>query len=304
MADMDKTALQLGANMTTTELTVQTTQLSQVCEASKSVCKTIRFGSEFCMYNLPNLDEIKTAYKTAYEAGKSFTYITPRLSDDAISEVRKHLTLLNSFGSVKVVANDFGTLRVMRELSNLKPHLGRQLVYTPSRCPWKQISEQDVNIFTKKKLEQIFYQTSLNYLPSIKFFKELGVTGLDIDWIPQLFRNLDQLTQNKLNVSVHLQAVPVAITRKCHTSRFQGEELEHCSKKCISEAYSMENSQLKTSLFLLGNAVFRMEEPKSSDVSELKRSGIAELVVTMSPLTNILSAAQLDAFAHKIKVFN
>jgi len=300
MAGVDKTILQLGSDLM--ELTAQVTRLSQVKEASRSACQRIRFGSEFCMYNLPTIEEIKTAHKITTDAVKEFVYVTPRLADSAMDKVRQQLILLNNLGSNTVVANDLGTLRIIRRLPNLKPHLGRQLVYTPSRCPWKQITEQSVNILAKKKLEQIFYQTNLNYEPTINFFKDMGVVGVDVDWIPQLFKNLSLLQQNQLKVSVHLQTIPVAITRKCHTARFHGEgDLEHCSKRCGKDAYSMENDILKTSLLLHGNVVFRNMEPKRTDVRELAQSGVTELVITMSPITTILSKAQLDDLIQHIQ---
>jgi hypothetical protein len=141
-------------------------------------------------------------------------------------------------------------------LPSLKLALGRQLVYTPSRCPWNQITEQSVNIFTKRKVSQIFYQTALNYQPTIDFYRGLGAIGADVDWIPEMFSNLNFLIRNGLPVSVHMHSIPVAITRKCHMARFLGEEdLDRCSRPCHTKAYSMENEYLGIDMVVLGNTV-------------------------------------------------
>jgi hypothetical protein len=284
------------------EIAVQAGNLPQLKEALGSTCQRVRFGSEFCMYALPTAENLKTAYEAVTDAGKGFAYVTPRLADLGMDKVREHLVLLNDLGDASVVANDLGTLHVLRGLSNLKPHLGRQLVYTPSRCPWKEITEEVASIFVKRKVKRIFYQTALNYGPTVEFFKALGVLGADVDWIPDLFEGLNFLSRNGLRVSVHLHAVPAAITRKCHSARFLGEEsLERCSRPCYTRAYSMENDTLKTSLFLHGNAVFRLKEPERKALGRLKEGGVAELVLDMGPLTGIRSHAQIESLVRSLR---
>ena len=283
------------------ELVAQVTDPSLLKEATASSCNKIRFGSEFCMYALPPLNRLKTAYEDTTSSGREFIYVTPRLADAAMDKVREHLALLNDLGGAVVVANDLGTIRVLRELPRLKLYLGRQLVYTPSRSPWKEITEQMVNIFAKRNVKRIFYQTALNYEPTIEFFKGLGAIGADIDWIPECFNDLGFLTRNKLQVSVHLQLVPAAITRKCHMARFLGvEDLESCPRPCYSKAYSMENDLLKTETYLHGNAVFRRMEPNRKTAKELVKHGVNDLVVSMNPLTGITSREQLDDVARSL----
>lgn len=285
------------------EITVQAMNLSQLKEAVYSTCHRVRYGSEFCMYSLPTAESLRTAYKAAADAGKRFSYVTPRLADIAMDKIREHLILLNTLGEATVVANDLGTLRVLKRLSNLKPHLGRQLVYTPSRCPWKEITEEVVSIFVKRKVKRVFYQTSLNYGPTIDFFKSLGAVGVDVDWVPDLFDSLGFLVKSGLQVSVHTYAVPAAITRKCHTARLLGmKSLEQCSRPCYLNAYSMENEFLKTNLFLHGNAIFRLCDPEKRDLAHLKELGVSELILTMGPLTGIRSQPQIDDLSKRLSL--
>jgi hypothetical protein len=234
------------------KITVQTGNLSLLKEGLASDSQSIRFGSEFCMYALPTSESVEKAHRLTRDSGKEFTYVTPRLAEGAMDSINEHLVLLNDLGEATVIANDLGTIHALNGLPSLKLALGRQLVYTPSRCPWNQITEQSVNIFTKRKVSQIFYQTALNYQPTIDFYRGLGAIGADVDWIPEMFSNLNFLIRNGLPVSVHMHSIPIAITRKCHMARFLGEEdLDRCSRPCHTKAYSMENEYLGIDMVVL-----------------------------------------------------
>jgi len=47
-------------------------------------------------------------------------------------------------------------------------------------------------------------------------------------------------------------------------------------------------------LFLVGNAVFRQEEPTAEGVADLAARSVAEVVVMMNTLTRLETAAQVD----------
>ena len=276
-------------------IAIQTGNLPLLKEALASESQRMRFGSEFCMYALPSTSALETAYTSTRDAGKEFTYVTPRLADGYMDRIREHLGLLGDLGGSTVVVNDLGTLSMLREFPSLRPYLGRQLVYTPSRCPWEEITEHPVSYFTKRKIKKIFYQTSLNYEPTLEFFKGVGIVGADVDWIPEIFNNLKPLTKRDLQVSVHLYSVPVAITRKCHMARFLGEKsLDQCSRPCYTKAYSMENEELGVDMYLHGNTVFKLVDPDRRTVNQLARRGVGELVLTMSPLSRVSSKAELE----------
>ncbi len=274
---------------------VQASGLHAFREALKSSCTGVRLGSEFCMYDLPKEKALIEAFHLSSDAGKGFTYVTPRVSDDALAEVSRHFEVLSGLGTVKVVVNDLGSLNILRKFPNLKPQLGRQLVYIPGRCPWPQITEHPAGFFAKRKVEQIFYQTALNYEPTIRFYREMGVQAADVDWIPRSFKHYKELVEHGVNLSVHVHLVPAALTRKCHTARLLGEEsLDSCSKPCYSRAYKMENEALKVALFLQGNGVFRIMEPTKKEADQLGKIGVSELVLTMRPVTGIETAKDIQ----------
>jgi len=284
-------------------ITVQAGNLSLLKEALASDSQSIRFGSEFCMYALPTCDGVERAYNLTKDAGKEFAYVTPRLAEGAMATINEQLVLLNDLGEATVIANDLGTISTLRGLSSLKPALGRQLVYTPSRCPWNQITEQSVNIFTKRKVSQIFYQTALNYVPTIEFYKGFGVIGADMDWIPELFSNLNFIIKNGLPISVHMHSIPVAMTRKCHLARFLGDEnLDRCSRPCYTKAYSMENEYLGIDMILQGNTVYQLTEPDRKTTQQLAKRGVREFVLTMSPITGVKTQAQIDSLIQSFQI--
>jgi hypothetical protein len=300
MAGMDQATFHVGGHLM--QVAVQFANPSLLDETIHSKCDIIRFGSEYCMYAIPNSESLKKVYESAISSGKSFVYVTPRLAEAPLEKVRQQLIFLNRLGEATVVANDLGTLRLFKNLPNLHIQLGRQLVYTPSRTPWKEITEKSANFLTKRNVRHIFYQTALNYGPTIDFFKRLGAVGADVDWIPEYFESLGFLTKNALDIAIHLDAIPAAITRRCHTGRFLGEtNLEKCSKPCYSKAYAMDNQFLKIPLFLHGNAVFRLVKPSKNEISQLAKRGVSSFVITMSPLTGISSSTQIDNLVHTLE---
>lgn len=285
------------------KLTIQTGNIQEFRESLVGESPSVRYGAEFCMYALPPFSSLETAFNEAKDAGKELVYVTPRLAEGYMETIREHLEKLNELGELTIVANDLGTVGVLREFDNLRLHLGRQLVYTPSRCPWNEITEHPVSIFAKRKIKQIFYQTALNYQPTVDFYKELGAIGADVDWIPDLFPAFSFLIKNKLNLSVHLHSVPVAITRKCHMARFLDEpDLDRCSRPCYDKAYSMVNETLKTDMVLHGNTVFKLDKPSVRLSQRLAKQGVNELVYTASPLTNYNPEARFDEIIQNLRV--
>ena len=78
-------------------------------------------------------------------------------------------------------------------------------------------------------------------------------------------------------------------------ARFLGEKSpEECSKPCLHRAFLLKNEALGMRFYLHGNAVFRLVQPSRKDVTNLEKYGVAELVVTMNPVTRIDSAEKID----------
>ena len=282
---------------------VHSTSLQLLKEAVDTRCDSVRFGSEFCEWCIPDDTALKEAVALAKNKGKDFTYVTPRVSDTGLEVLRNQLNLLDGLERTRVVVNDLGVLRIVGRCPNLRPHLGRHMIYIPARCPWNQISEHEVGFLAQRKLEQIFYQTSLNYEPTIGLFKSRGVVGVDVDWIPRCFPYFEFLTKNGLSLAIHTHLAPVTSTRKCHMARYLGEkDPETCSRPCQSKAFLLRHDTLGTEFFLEGNTVFKLTQPNREDVLKLHRVGTSEIVITTGPATGVETKKEMDSVIESLRV--
>jgi hypothetical protein len=278
------------------KFTVHTETLNHLKEALKSQCDGIRFGAEFCEWKIPSLEALKEANEAVKDSGKTFTYTTPILSNVGVDKIRDQLTYLRGQDDLEVVIGDIGTLNLLQEHDDLQLHLGRPRVYMPGRSPWDQITRMsNPSFFARRKVEKIFYQTSLNYGRAIEYYKSLGVEGADVDWIPKSFPYFKKIIKNGFKLAVHTYAVPVSVTMRCHMARFIGErEPALCSKPCINNAFNIEQKELEKSFVLNGNVVFRLVQSRDIDVKTLRRMGVEEMIIPMGPVSKLKMTEEVN----------
>ena len=278
------------------KFTVQTESLTLLREALVSQCDGIRFGSEFCDLKIPRLEVIKEAYEEVSEARKSFTYVTPILSNEVVNKMREQLAYLSDLGDVEVIIGDLGTFNILRDYKNLRPRLGRSRIYIPARCPWPQITRMpNPPFFTRRRVEKIFYQTSLNYRRTLEYYKTLGVEGADVDWIPKCFPHFEQIVKNGFRLAIHIYTIPIAVTMRCHMARFLGEVKTSCSQPCLSRSFNLNQRELEISLVLHGNVVFRLTQHNQREVKALRRIGVDELIIPMGPVSKLSTTKDINA---------
>lgn len=278
------------------KFTVQTETLHQLREALASQCDSIRFGPEFCEWKIPSLGHLKQAYKEVREAGKEFKYVSPILSNHGIEKIREQLDFLKDLEGVEMVIGDLGALNLFTGCERVMLRLSRPRVYIPARCPWSQITRMpNPGFFTRRKVEKIFYQTSLNYVRSLEYFKSLGVMGADVEWIPKCFPHYKKIIINGFKIAVHTHAIPVAVTMRCHMARFMGEmEPALCTKPCLSKAFTIRQEELEKRFILHGNVVFRAIEPNMRETRQLNRTGVDEMIIPMGPVSGLDTTRELD----------
>ncbi|MEM2094384.1 MAG: hypothetical protein QXI32_03705 [Candidatus Bathyarchaeia archaeon] len=278
-------------------ITIQAERIDLLKEALASKCNGVRFGSEFCEWKLPKLEALTEAVEEAMEAKKAFTYVTPLLSNRGVRELREHFTYLNGLGGIEVVVGDLGALNMIQNYRGLQPRLGRSRVYIPARCPWPQITRMPNPTFlTRRKVEKIFYQTSLNYRRALEYYRALGVTGADVDWIPKCFPYLEQVVKRGFRLSIHTYAIPVTVTERCHMARLLGEkEPALCTFPCLRRTFKITQKELGRSFMLQGNVVFSLVEPEQRDIRELHRMGVEELVIPAGPVSRLMTTKDMDA---------
>lgn len=285
------------------KVTVQTENIKDLKETVQSNCTGIRFGSEFCEWRIPGLTSLEEAYELAKDSGKEFSYITPRTSETNIEKVKRQLEYLNGQAEVGLVFNDLGILGLLDDYPKIVPRLGRQLIFIPARCPWKQITNFKVGFRARRRVAEIFYQTNLNNSDTIRFYRECGVENVDLDWIPPCFPYFRPLKEAGLNISVHLHLTPVTSTRRCHTARFLGvQDPMSCNMPCFEQSFLLRNRTSNLELYLLGNTVFRYSEPSAEDIKKTSSLlGEFEVVATMNPITKIRDRKAIDTLISTIQ---
>jgi hypothetical protein len=275
---------------------VQTESPTLLGEALASGCQGIRFGPEFCESKIPRLETLKKALEETEKKGKSFSYVTPLLTNVGVEELQKHFDYLEGLGDMDVVAGDLGALRLLQDYKDLHPRLGRPRVYMPARSPWPQITRMpDPSYLTRRRVEGIFYQTGLNYRRSLDFYRTCGVVGADIDWVPKSFPYFRQVAEAGFKLAVYTYAVPVTITGRCHTARFLGEkDPALCTQPCLGKAFTLKQREIGMSFMLQGNVLFRLVEHHKKDMKELLKMRVDEIVLPMGPVSKLKTAKDVD----------
>lgn len=276
--------------------TVYTESQELLQQAVISKCDGIRFGSEFCEWKLPSLQELEHAYDEVQKSEKHFIYVTPPCSNASIPKIRNHLARLNELGKIPVVVGDLGTLNILRNYPNLRPRLGRPRVYIPARCPWAQITRMpDPSFFTRRRVERIFYQTSLNYQRAREYYHNMGVHAVEVDWIPKCFPHFKPIMKNGFRLSVHTYGIPVAVTMRCHTARFLDEtNPQYCTQPCQHQAFNIQQNELEQAFILHGNVVYRPVFHQPKDLKRLQKMGVEELVIPLGPLSTVSTTQEID----------
>ncbi len=266
-------------------------------EALASECQSIRFGAEFCELKIPTLEQLNVAYTKTREAGKSFCYVTPNVSEIGVKRLSEHFTYLKKLDDAEIVIGDFGALNMLNDPGALNLRLGRTRVYIPARSPWPQITRvPNVPQPALERVEEIFYQTGLNYKRSLEYYRSFGINAADVDWIPKCFQSYADLVKSGLDIAVHANMIPVTVTEKCHMARFLGEEdYSSCSRPCQSKALNIKQSDLGVKLILSGNVAFSVVNPEADDIKKLQASGIDEIIISMNPATKLLTSDKVNA---------
>jgi hypothetical protein len=275
---------------------VQTETLSLLKEAVKSNCKGIRFGPEFCEFKMPEKGFLEKAYDITIDEGKTFAYNVPLLTQYGIKKIKEQTNFLKNLDKIEIVIGDLGLINLLKDLENVNIRLGRLRVYIPGRCPWKQITrEANPSFFSKRRVEKLFYQTNLNYIRTLDFYKNLGITCADVDWIPKCFSNYGNIVKKGFNLSIHTHSIPVAVTMKCHTARFLGESsTESCTKPCFDNFFEIRQKDLGENFLLDGNVVYRGVNPTFKEIKKLKRNGIDDIVISLGHISNLFKSREID----------
>jgi hypothetical protein len=279
-------------------------------QALRSDCDAIRYGADLCEFKLPNKDQIQEFIRRLNETEKELSYVCPRVPEQAFMILEQHLSMISAETKrpVRVVANDWGVLNLLidKRYPNLIPYMGRQLVAIPARGRPSMADlmggESLFKRFAVKKIGGlVFDKTNLHFKSTMKFLRENGVEGADIDWVPQTFKEMDDVVKGGLKFSIHFGLVIVAVVRRCHMARYYNEPIpERCSMPCFKTAFLLTH-ELFGDLYMDGNTIFAKKEPTPKEMRQFYACDPAELVLTMGAMTKIQTAEDINAQIFRLK---
>lgn len=285
--------------------TVYVEDLKGLRTALDSNCDGVRFGSEFCEWKIPSTEAVKKAHALCVERGKTFCYVTPRAPISVFPEIKTHLHYLDKAcnGAIRVVVNDWGVLNLLsrNEFPHLYPHLGRQVISVPSRGRPPMTELMSGGGLKRFMAHQVFHRTNLDYGPTITFLKDLGVHGVDADWLPETFPHLKRLVRKGLDLTIHSHLSLITLTRRCHSARFLGQQVpEHCTMPCFDKAFLIKHPALGE-MYLQGNAVFGIANPEQDDAKLIRSTKAEEIVLAFSPLTDATNTEDINRHLSRFK---
>lgn len=281
-------------------------------QALQSQCDAIRYGADLCEFKLLNDAQMREFIGHLNQTDKELSYVCPRLPEQLFPVVERHLQMISAETQrpMRVITNDMGILNQLAEgrYPNLIPYLGRQLVAIPHRGrPSMADLMGGESLFKRLAFQKmggiVFNKTNLNFKPTLKFLREQGVAGADIDWVPPTFSEMRDVVKAGLQFSVHLGLVIVAIARRCHTARYFNEPIpERCSMPCFKTAFLLKH-EIFGDLYMDGNTIFAVTEPTAKEVRQMATSQPAELVLTMGAVTKLRTAEEINARIEQVKAW-
>lgn len=292
------------------KITVHAEHPPALSQALRSGCDAIRYGADLCEFKLPNNDQIQEFIRRLNETEKELSYVCPRVPEQAFSIIERHLAMISAETRrpVRVVANDWGVLNLLidKRYPNLTPYMGRQLVAIPARGRPSMADlmggESLFKRFAVKKIGGlVFDKTNLHFKSTMKFLRENGVEGADIDWVPETFKEMGDVVKGGLQFSVHFGLVIVAVVRRCHMARYYNEPIpERCSMPCFKTAFLLTH-ELFGDLYMDGNTIFAKKEPTSKEMRQFYACDPAEVVLTMGAMTKIHTMEDINAQIAQLK---
>ena len=218
------------------------------------------FGVEFCERLLPPPAQLTRTIDFIRQKGKTFTLVTPYVTNRGLDRVEKLLNLLSdAYPESEIVFNDWGVLHLLKEAGfPLKPVMGRllnKMKRGPRIVPVKDLIP---------KTSSDYFMTPGLSIPAIQqFLIDHAITRVEFDNLLQGL-NLDGITED-LHLSLYLPFAYVTTTRFCFMSSSTDTDnftigVLPCKRECQDYAFSLHNPVMTTPLIRKGNTLFYSNE--------------------------------------------
>ena len=203
------------------------------------------FGSEFCSWAFPPVEQVEQALGFAHRAGMAFTLATPVLREETLAELRALLVFLQPLLHLgdEVVISDFGALELVRELLPATELVIGRALSGQKRGP---------------RIEGLALPAAaLDYFRQGSWYAPEAVTLLQEEGIGRV--ELDNLIQSpaplppELRGSLHTPYALVTSSRNCPFHR--GDAGKRCTVTC-GEVFRLTTEQTPHPLLQAGNSQF------------------------------------------------
>lgn len=172
------------------------------------------FGTEVCTHLLPSPAGLDRALALAGARGLAFTLLTPYATDRAVLRLRALLRRLSrSHPGAEVVVNDWGVLRVVRELgAPLVPVVGRLLVRT-MRDP--RIPALEPADLMGEPVPPSWRASSMGSASFRQLLSGLGIRRAEVDHPPHGLEVHPRSERGEMGLTVHAPYGVIASGRLC-----------------------------------------------------------------------------------------
>lgn len=236
----------------------------------------IYFGSEFCQYRIPTLEDVQKAYEIVTGYGYEFSFVTSYVPESGMQQLLTIFSWLNQQETgVEVVVNDWGICySIAKNYPNLIIVVGRLLnkmirdprvahLYNQKAAPQKAKS-----IFMNSAFEAPYFQ---------QFLQRYNVSRIEYDSFIQPIQQTKE--REGMPSSLYLGYGVIATGRSClvgtlhkpSEEKFKGDV--QCKQQCTKYVAQMHNTrptlgQLPVKTMQKGNTAFYQQD------EELMRKGL------------------------------
>jgi hypothetical protein len=237
--------------------------------------RRVYFGDEFCERLLPGSAELIRVMEQVSDAGRSFTLVTPYVTEAGLEQVGNLLKLLSS--ATEVVFNDWGVFRLLRrDYPDLVPVMGRLLTKI-KRGPrimnfLDTLPPAALSHFRTSNLDVPRYQRFLEENNICRAELDNPLQGLDLSGVSK-----------KLHLSLYIPFAYVTTTRFCLTANADKPDKKGfigvfpCKRECRTYTFYLDNAAMTTLLVRRGNTIFF----RNTDIPEdIRNSHLDRVVVS------------------------
>lgn len=224
------------------------------------------FGNEFCENLIPEINVLRKRFVFAEKKKKSFTFVTPFVTDAGLDKLRILFAFLNQQKDVEIVFNDWGVFYLLKKnFGNLIPVLGRLLtkqrrdprmlkIFSGKQSQVIVKTGQQKKIKLPKKTPPALFehhQASVINIPVFqKFLLSEGIRRVEID---NLIWKMNVDVPQEIGVSIYFPYGYISTGRMCWKLCLS---YAPCKKECKKYFFRLKHESLPVPFYAKGNTVF------------------------------------------------